>query len=222
MLDLAKSGESEGLWIRADRQTAGRGRLGREWESPPGNLYASVLTRLQPTDPPAATLGFVAAVALHQTLKTLAPVAGKTLFIKWPNDIVSDGAKLSGILLERTGDAVVTGFGVNLARHPDLADRKTTSLLALSGDAIAPAAFLDTLAPVYARIVDQWRMQGVEEVLSAWHACAHPLGTALAVSLPDSARLEGAYDGLAQGGALNLRLADGSVRAIHAGDVFLV
>jgi BirA family transcriptional regulator, biotin operon repressor / biotin---[acetyl-CoA-carboxylase] ligase len=219
-LTLAKSGEGEGLWIRADRQTAGRGRLGREWVSPPGNLYASVLIRLRDSDPPAATLGFVAAVAVHMVLKLVAPNAG--IRIKWPNDVVFDGAKLSGILLEREGDAVVTGIGVNLASHPDLPDRRTTSLFEVSGRQIEPDEFLEALAPIYGRVIDLWRTQSLENILSGWQARAHPIGTKLSVNLPDGARLDGEYEGLARDGALNLRLADGALRVIHAGDVFLV
>src|SRR3954468_5499421 len=103
---LAREGAPEGLWLRADRQTSGKGRQGRAWQSPPGNLHASTLVRLRPDDPPAPTLALVAAVALHEVVTPHAPAAT----IKWPNDLLVDGAKLAGILLERQGDAVVVGF----------------------------------------------------------------------------------------------------------------
>ena len=122
---LARAGVAEGLWLRAERQTGGRGRQGREWRSPPGNLYASTIVRLRPGDPPAPTLALVAAVALHQVAALFAP--GASIAIKWPNDLMAGGAKLSGILLERSDDAVIIGFGVNLAHHPEDLERPATS-----------------------------------------------------------------------------------------------
>jgi BirA family transcriptional regulator, biotin operon repressor / biotin---[acetyl-CoA-carboxylase] ligase len=220
MLALAGSGAAEGLWLRAERQTAGRGRMGRDWASPAGNLYASTIVRIWAGDPAAATLGFVVAVALDEVLRAYAPDA---LFqIKWPNDVLASGQKLSGILLERTGDAIVIGVGVNLASHPDLPDRPTTSLAALTGSAPDPATFLEHLAEAFTRWLARWRGEGLGPVITQWRARAHPVGTALKASLPDGGALEGLFDGLDNEGAIKLRLADGAVRAIHAGDVFLV
>lgn len=220
MLALAADGQGEGLWLRAERQTAGRGRMGRDWASPPGNLYTSTLVRLRSGDPPAATLGFVAAIALDKILGLYA--LDVPFHIKWPNDVMAAGAKLSGILLERAGDAVVVGIGVNLASHPDLSDRLTTSLAALTGSAPDPAIFLEYLTEAFAHAVAQWRSEGLAPVLMQWQARAHPVGSALKVSLPDGEQLNGLYEGLHADGALRLRLADGAVRVIHAGDVFLI
>ena len=220
MLIMAAEGAPEGQWLRAERQTSGKGRMGREWASPAGNLYASGLVRLRPTDPPAPTLAFVAAVALENHLRHVAP---DVLFqIKWPNDVLVDGAKVSGILLERAGDAVVIGIGVNLASHPDLADRKTTSLTALTGDMFDPNLFLLGLAGRFAETLDLWRIDGLRPILSQWATRAHPTGTSLSVSLPDGNRIEGLFDGLTDAAALRLRLSDGEVRILHAGDVFLL
>jgi BirA family transcriptional regulator, biotin operon repressor / biotin---[acetyl-CoA-carboxylase] ligase len=220
VLALAQAGEAEGLWLRAERQSAGRGRLGRDWASPTGNLYASHLIRLRPHDPPAPTLGFVVAVALHDVLTLFAPTTD--FQIKWPNDVLASGAKLSGILLERTGDAVVIGVGVNLASHPDLPDRKTTSVAQLTGQAVDPAVFLEALAETFERLLQQWRGGGWPAILQHWRAKAHPIGTALTVNLPDGTQHQGLYQGIDDTGILSLRLADGTVRAIHVGDVFLV
>jgi BirA family transcriptional regulator, biotin operon repressor / biotin---[acetyl-CoA-carboxylase] ligase len=220
LLALAASGTHDGLWLRAERQTAGRGRLGREWTSPPGNLYVSTIVQLRPGDPSAATLGFVVAVALDEVLRAYAPDVA--FQIKWPNDVLASGAKLSGVLLERSGDAIVVGIGVNLASHPDLPDRPTTSLAALTGSAADPKAFLEDVVEAFARWLGIWRSAGLGAILDRWRARAHPIGTALKVNLPDQNVLEGLYDGLSEEGALKLRLADGAVRAIHAGDVFLV
>lgn len=218
MLALASAGAAEGSWLRAERQTGGKGRQGRAWDSPPGNLYASTLVRLRPADPPAATLALVAAVALEEAVRVFLP-AGATL--KWPNDLLIHGAKLSGILLERAGDAIVIGIGVNLAHHPDLPDRLTTSLSA-QGAPADPATFLDVLAESFARWLARWRQEGLEPVRLRWLDRAHAPGTALTARLPDGEAIDGLFDGLTGDGALILRLASGARRVIHAGDVFLI
>jgi len=220
MLDLARSGASEGLWLRAERQTGGRGRQGRTWVSPPGNLYTSTLVRLRPTDPEAASLALVAAVALEEAVRAhLGDATVPTL--KWPNDLLLDGAKLSGILLERSGDAVVIGLGVNLAHHPDDLDRAATSLAA-HGAIVDPATFQETLADAFARWLGVWRGQGLAPVRTRWLERAHPPGTPLTARLPDGGAIDGLFDGLDAGGALVLRLADGNRRVIHAADIFLL
>lgn len=210
---LARDGALEGLWLRADRQGGGRGRQGRSWISPPGNLYASTLVRLQAEDPPAPTLALLAAVALHEAVSLY--VEG--VRIKWPNDLVAGGAKLAGILLERQLNAVIIGFGVNLAHHPDLPDRSATSLKALTGSAPEPGDFVEVLAHIFARWLVRWREDGHAAVLDAWRGAAHPPGTPLSTHEGD-----GLFDGLDESGALRLRLADGTIRVIHAGDVFLI
>lgn len=218
MLALAAAGVGEGAWLRAERQTAGRGRQGRAWNSPVGNFYGSTLVRLRPTDPPAPTLALVTVVALEEAVRVFLP-AGAT--IKWPNDLLIDGAKLSGVLLERAGDAVVAGIGVNLAHHPDLPDRPATSLAA-QGVAVDAATFADVLAESFARWLSRWRGERLEPVRHRWLDRAHPLGTALTARLPDGTAHDGLFDGLTGDGALILRLADGSRHVIHAGDVFLI
>ncbi len=218
MIALAASGLEEGVWLRAERQTGGRGRQGRAWVSPPGNLYASTLVRTRPSDPPGPTLALVAAVALEETVSVYVP--GMAV-LKWPNDLLIDGAKLSGVLLERAVDAVVIGIGVNLAHHPTDTDRRATSL-AVYNVAIAPEDFIETLAEAFARWVECWRGQGIDAVRRRWVAKAHPTGTPLNVRLPDGTAFDGLFDGLDPEGALILRLADGTRRVIHAGDVFLL
>jgi BirA family biotin operon repressor/biotin-[acetyl-CoA-carboxylase] ligase len=210
---LAREGASEGLWLRAERQTGGRGRQGRAWSSPPGNLYASTLVRLRTGDPPAPTLALVAAVSLHEAAALYAP----GILIKWPNDLLAGGAKLSGILLERADDAVVIGFGLNLAHHPTDTERPATSIAALAGSAPEPDAFLEVLADAFARWLGRWRSDGLTPVRRAWLAAAHPLGTALTAGGE-----QGLFDGLDETGALRLRLAGGTLRTVHAGDVFLI
>lgn len=210
---LARDGAPEGLWLRAERQTGGKGRQGRAWLSPPGNLHISTLVRLRPADPPAPTLALVAAVALHETVALHAPGVA----IKWPNDLIAGQAKLAGILLERHNEAVVIGFGVNLAHAPDLPDRPAISLADLAGTPQNPASFAEILAETHARWLARWRAEGIAPVRKAWLTAAHPLGTALSTG-----EGQGLFDGLDEAGALRLRLADGTHRVIHAGDVFLI
>lgn len=221
LLTLARDGAVEdGVWLRAEQQTAGRGRQGRAWQSPPGNLYASTVVRLLPHDPRAAGLALVAAVALEEAVRGALPDASN-LQLKWPNDLLLGGAKLSGILLERGGEHVVVGIGVNVAHHPELPDRPTTSLRA-AGAAVDAAVFLDDLAQRFARWFETWRGQGIAPIAAQWGERAHPVGTTLSVRLPDGAALAGRFAGLDASGALLLDLADGTRHVIHAGDVFLV
>lgn len=217
---LARAGAPEGTWLRAETQTGGRGRHGRPWRSPAGNLYASTIVRPLPGDPPSPTLALVAAVALDELVS--AHTGADRVRLKWPNDLLGDGAKLSGILLEAADGAVVIGFGVNLAHHPLDLDRPTTSIAALTGAAPDPGLFLGDLADALARWISRWRGEGLAAVRRRWLARAHPVGTPLAVTGSDGAAVQGLFDGLDEGGALRLRLADGSVHAMHAGDVFLL
>lgn len=150
-----------------------------------------------------------------------AQAPGHSALIKWPNDLLVDGAKLSGVLLERTEDAVVVGFGVNLAHHPLDLDRPVTSLASLCGSAPGPQPFLEMLAESFARWLGRWRLEGLAPVRGRWLACAHPVGTALSVFVAGE-QLQGLFDGLDEAGALRLRLADGAIHVIHAGDVFLI
>jgi BirA family transcriptional regulator, biotin operon repressor / biotin---[acetyl-CoA-carboxylase] ligase len=210
---LARGGEVEGFWLRAERQSGGKGRQGRSWESPVGNLYASTIVRLRPGDPAAPSLALVAAVALHETVSLHAT----GIHIKWPNDLAADGAKLAGILLEREGDAVIAGFGVNLAVQPDIPDRPVTSIKGRTGIAPDPDIVAEQLAAAFGRWLDSWRREGIDPVRETWLDRAHPIGTKLMTS-----EGSGTFDGLEPDGALRLRLADGGTRVIHAGDVFLI
>ena len=182
--------------------------------SPPGNLIVSGLVRLRRDDPPAPTLALVAGVALCEALRP-----PDLMTLKWPNDVMAGPAKVAGILLERHGDAVVCGFGANLAHHPDLPDRATTSVAALTGAAPDPQATAERLGERFDAGLAVWRGEGVAAVVARWLTLAHPIGTPLRVALPDGETIEGAFDGLDAIGALRLR-AGGAVRILHAGDVF--
>jgi BirA family biotin operon repressor/biotin-[acetyl-CoA-carboxylase] ligase len=219
LLAAARAGAGEGEWLRAERQTSGRGRLQRQWVSPGGNLYASTLVRLGTGDPPAPGLALVAGVAVQEVAQAFAPDC--PLSLKWPNDLLSGPAKLAGILLEREGDAVVIGFGVNLAGHPDDLGRAASNLRALTGEAPNPDDFLHALVQSFAHWIARWRGEGLEPVRQRWLERAHPIGSALGTTGPDG-RVEGLFDGLEPAGGLRLRLRDGTIEIIRAGDVQLI
>lgn len=219
MMALAAGGASEGQWLRAGRQMGGRGRMGRAWESPEGNFFGSTLVRLRAGDPPAHTLALVAAVAVHAVI---APLARGRTRIKWPNDLMVDEAKIAGILLERAGDAVVIGIGINITGAPRGLDRPVTSLWEQGGTDADAASIAQRLAEIFAHWLGIWRGQGIEPVLRHWIANAHAAGRAMRVAMPDGEVVDGAFETLDGQGAMILRLADGATRAIHAGDVFLL
>lgn len=216
------SGENvpdEGHWLIADRQNSGRGRQGRSWLDGPGNFMGSTIVCLGEADPPASTLSFVAALAVYGA--TCVRLARPSMLqLKWPNDVLLSGAKFCGILLEREGRHAVVGIGVNLAGAPKLPDRKTLSL-ADTGSAPDRDLFARDLAASFSSEVAKWREHGAGPMLCRWQAAAHRQGTRLSVHDDEKAYICGAFDGLEEDGGLRLRLDDGSVRVIHAGDVML-
>ncbi len=215
---LAQTGWEEGHWLRAERQAAGRGRMGREWRSLAGNLQASTLIRLRPGDPPVSGLGLLVGVALWEAVTRLAPDAGVRL--KWPNDLMAGPAKVAGILLERAGDAVIVGVGVNVRAAPPVEGRVTAALADLpSGAAIDAALLAQALADRFTAWLALWRTEGFAPVRSAWSAAAHPPGTRLRVDSGTESPIEGGFEGVADDGALLLRLDDGTRRVVHSGDV---
>jgi BirA family biotin operon repressor/biotin-[acetyl-CoA-carboxylase] ligase len=208
---------AEGDWLLADRQTGGRGRQGRSWLDAPGNFMGSTVVHTSPQDPPPATLSFVAALAVYEAV--LARLGSpRELQLKWPNDVLLGGGKFCGLLLEREGMSVVVGIGVNLASAPAI---ERANALSDHGPAPDRDAFAADLAAHFDLELGRWRQYGLEPILNRWLAAAHPVGSALTVHEPSGASLAGAFAGLERDGALRLRLADGSVRVIHAGDVML-
>lgn len=179
----------------------------------------SVTVALRADDPPPHGLALLTALVVHDALRSLGAPEG--LVIKWPNDLLVDGAKLVGILLERAGDHVVVGVGVNLVSAPDIAGRMTTHLAAL-GCAIDRDTVAATLASYFTQALADWRGGGWPDgILARWHAAALPRGTALTLSEGEHAGLTGRFDGLERDGSLALVLADGRRLIVHAGDVSL-
>ncbi|MFO6447403.1 biotin--[acetyl-CoA-carboxylase] ligase [Erythrobacter sp. NE805] len=223
--DLAaavRSGEgwAEGQWLVARRQTAGRGRQGREWFDGAGNFMGSTVVVLGPrAGPPPASLSFVAALAVRDAAAGVIG-EGAALALKWPNDVLLGGGKLSGILLEMVRGHIVVGIGVNLARAPDVPDRRTAAL----ADVAPPPPleeFAASLAASFDRRLEAWRTYGLAASLQAFLAGSiHAAGSPLTVHDTDGSVRSGTFAGLDESdGALRLRLADGSERVIRAGDI---
>lgn len=220
--EAARGGAPEGTLIWARRQTRGRGRRGRAWISPEGNLHLSIV--LRPDVPPACAgeSAFVAALATADACAALAP--GADIRCKWPNDVLADGRKVAGLLIETSiaGDRlewVVVGIGVNLASHPEAVEFPAAHLALHAGRSIAVEEGLSALAAAFAARYRLWREMGFAAVRSAWLDRAVGLGGAVRVRL-DAAELTGTFAGLADDGALMLALADGTMRRVTAGDVF--
>ena len=209
----------EGVWLVADRQTAGRGRQGRTWFDGTGNFMGSSAVAIRPGDPAPHTLALVAGLAVHDAVSTRVPPPQRAE-LKWPNDVLVSGAKLAGVLLERSADTVVIGIGVNLAVAPPVEGRET---IALSHFGPAPSRdlFAHDLADSFASELAAWRAAGLAPIIGRWRALAHPAGTPLLVGEPGEPALAGTFAGLDADGALLLRLADGTTRTINAGEVRL-
>ena len=205
----------EGDWLVALSQSAGRGRQGREWRSADGNFFGSTLISVQPGDPAAPSLSLAAGLALIEAVEAAVP--NLSLMLKWPNDLMLSGRKVAGILLERSGNRIVAGFGVNLASAPELPDRPTASL----GGKLTPQAFAPLLAASFARVLSLWRVADPDALARAWLARAHPVGTGLTVHAGAGERLSGTFDGIEPDGTLRLRRDRGSVELVRAGDVSL-
>lgn len=213
---LADLSAVEGDWLIARRQASGRGRQGREWHSDEGNFFGSTLVRLRGGDPQAPTLALAAGLALIDALETAAP--GEPLSLKWPNDLMLRRGKLAGVLLERAGDRVIAGFGVNLAVAPKVEGRETASL---AHRGVMAEAFAPLLAASFSRLLGAWRMSEPAALARSWEDRAHPMGTPLRVHQGPDELVEGTFDGIDADGALRLRRGDGTVTIIRAGDVGL-
>jgi len=224
-LARAREGDPGNLWITAARQTGGRGRRGREWFSEPGNLYASLLL----IDPAPVehlhSLPLAAAVAVHRAIRRVMPPGSPEVAIKWPNDILIDGRKTCGILLEAEGlpdgrHALVIGCGVNVAVMPETGLYPVTSLRQ-EGATISAEELFAHLFVTMAEALSIWnRGAGIAAVIDQWRAAAKGIGEAITVNLPDRS-LSGRFIGIDVDGRLLLDTGSGAPLAIAAGDVFL-
>lgn len=223
---LARQGETGGLWVWAASQQAGKGRAGRSWTSPAGNLYASLLIRPRVPLGTALQLSLLAGIAAYDAISSLASGGGQRLDIrlKWPNDILIGAAKLGGILIESTdgetrdAPAIVIGTGVNLAHAPGRLHRPVATL-ASAGVSVTPSQAFAALAWATAEWIERWHGGGAFDAIRAsWLERAQPIGGPISVRLGNDL-LSGTFLGIDEAGALRLSLASGEERRIMAGDV---
>jgi BirA family transcriptional regulator, biotin operon repressor / biotin---[acetyl-CoA-carboxylase] ligase len=209
---LAAAGECGPLWIWADEQTGGRGRLGRAWVSEPGNLYVTHLFQSAIEAQQAAQLSFVASVAVHELAASL--VSDAHFHLKWPNDVLLDGAKFCGLLAEvvaTTPTCIALGCGINLAHAPRNMPYPVTSL----GSQFTPELVLEKLAIGFSQWLETWdEGRGFPAIRAAWLERAAGVGQNIWVD-----GIAGRFDGIAPDGALLMTPADGKQKSIHAGDV---
>jgi BirA family transcriptional regulator, biotin operon repressor / biotin---[acetyl-CoA-carboxylase] ligase len=221
----AQAGDTGPCWLTAERQTAGRGRLGRQWDSPTGNLFATALL-CYPRPPAEAALAcFSAGLAVIDAVKAVG-VDTAHLRLKWPNDVLAGPAKLSGILIE-TGMQhghlwMAAGFGVNVATAPNVPGRPTACLANLSGGAgLSPARFLAALDIAFrARLALLWD-DGFGSTREDWLAKAAHLGGRVELQTAPR-RVEGVMKGLGDDGALIIELDDGTVTHVRAGEISIL
>ncbi len=216
---LARSGAATGTIVWARTQSAGRGRHNREWISPSGNLYLSIL--LYPDTPrqEMTQLSFVAGLVVLEAISNIVPDLAGRLTLKWPNDVLLDGAKCAGLLLESDSDGwLIIGIGVNIASAPVITGRTTSCLGAVS---LSPptARFAEAIVARWDTQFRRWETQGFPQVRERWLAHAAYLGEQIAVTLGEET-VTGIFEGLKQDGGLLLRDSDGALRHIMAGDVF--
>jgi BirA family biotin operon repressor/biotin-[acetyl-CoA-carboxylase] ligase len=219
---LAATGEHGPLWIWALRQEKGRGRLGRDWISRPGNLYVTHVFPLAAPPAVAAQVGFVAALAVRDfALAALGHEFSDRILLKWPNDVLVDGAKFSGILAETAVSkipgtlTILLGCGINLANAPEGTPYPVTSLSRL-GAAIEPPAALESFADHFQHWFEVWdNGAGFGKIRTAW--LSHAMG--LGGPVRGENGLEGAFTGLAENGAMIVMLASGEQRILHSGEV---
>jgi len=220
---LASAGARGPIWISAGRQTAGRGRRGRVWESPAGNLAATLLIAPGKPASECAQLSFAAAIAACDAVASFAPAAETR--VKWPNDVLADGKKIAGILLESVSGAagrpawLAIGVGINLAHFPPETEFPATSLAALGTPAPSPYDALTQLAAHFAKWYEFWTAQGFAPIHDAWLARAAGLGVRIRARLSHE-ETSGVFEGIDQTGALILREGHGRTRLISAGEVF--
>ena len=221
--DLAGKGAGEGTIVWAKAQSRGRGRHGRDWASQPGNLFMSVILRPDAAIQDAVQIGYVAALAVAETVR--AGIDGSVpVSQKWPNDVLLDGKKISGILLESAVlsdgmlDWLIVGIGLNVTSHPP-DSRLVATDLRCQGDTRTLADVLEGLANSFLRWYRRWQREGFEPIRTAWLDQAHARGEPMEVRQDDNA-VRGTFVEIDDTGALVLKPSSGALRTIAYGDVF--
>lgn len=222
---LAEAGAEDGTLVWAREQSDGRGRQGRVWASPPGNLYISLILRPDCALAEAAQLGFIAALAVGDAIGSVGPPLLELTY-KWPNDVLLNGRKCAGILLESKTtpegalDLIILGIGVNVASYPEDTDFPATSLrFEGTPPDVSEVDLLEAFSRHFLTRVNGWLDDGFARVRRAWLNHAHKLGEEIEVRLPKET-LTGTFKDLDASGVLILELPGGEVRRISAGDVY--
>jgi BirA family biotin operon repressor/biotin-[acetyl-CoA-carboxylase] ligase len=231
LADLAHKSAPDGTVVVAESQTAGRGRIGRQWVSPPGlNLYVSILLTRPQVTAVLTWIPLLAAVAVVRAIRDLTKRAAR---LKWPNDVLmvrnGNGRKLAGILVEAIGGSpagtrlVVVGIGVNvnmpLETFPQDLRSTATSLLIETGRSVERTRLLASLLGAVEVLYDQLCDQGPDGIAAAYRESCDTIGRRVRIELMGSAHIEGTAEGIASDGALRLRADDGKMLEIRAGDV---
>lgn len=222
-LDYAAVGEPGNLWITSETQTGGKGSRGRDWQSQKGNLFASLLL----TDPSEksrlADLTFIAALSVREAILSFSNRSNQ-VEVKWPNDVMLNDRKCSGILLESVHhhDAtyVVVGIGVNCQNFPNETLHPATSLFA-EGMEVSSNRFFTTLAKTMASNISLWKSgANFSGIRDKWLACAYKLGHKISVHIPGKSATEGRFASVDENGYMLLELDDGSLKQISTADIF--
>jgi BirA family biotin operon repressor/biotin-[acetyl-CoA-carboxylase] ligase len=219
---LARAGERGPLWISAVSQTGGRGRRGKSWVSPPGNLYASLLLT-EPSPPSLAPqLSFVTGLAVHDAVVACAPDLALRMKLKWPNDLLLDGRKLSGMLIEAESQprfSVAIGIGVNCVSHPADVGYAATDLHTMGVGVTAHELLVKLAVAMNARLMQWAAGDGFSSIRKDWLDRAASLGATIVVRLPER-ELTGIFESIDADGRLLLAIQGKTIETISAGDVF--
>lgn len=220
--DLAAEDFPEGVVIQCLTQTRGRGRLGNQWDSPMGNLYMSILLRPDCAADRAGQISFIAAVALSAAMDDVTR-AGHVKTLKWPNDVLIDGKKCAGILLESDVDpkglitSLALGIGVNIMAAPE--GRIGLRDVAKGAGGVPVHPFRDLVLSHFAAYYMNWKQAGFADIRARWLAQAHGLGQAVTARLGTQS-FEGIFRDLDEGGALLLEQEDGKIIKVSSGEVY--
>ncbi|MBO6825129.1 MAG: biotin--[acetyl-CoA-carboxylase] ligase [Sneathiella sp.] len=221
---LAEEGAPSGQLVVANSQTGGVGRRGRAWASPAGNLYCSLMIRPNCSSHEAAKLSFLIAVALYHAVRPLLS-SDIDVNLKWPNDVLVNGQKIAGILLESKSkpdghlDWLVIGTGVNLKHYPKATEGLPATSMLENGVRIDPAEMLSRYAEKFLKFYMEWQQNGFAPVRDEWLKYAKGIGGPVVARLPN-AELSGIFKGLSDDGALILQQNEETIKEISAGEVF--
>ena len=218
---LAEEGVAARAVVWAGEQTSGRGRHGRQWTSPPGNLYHSIIFRPDCPVAEASQLGFVVGVAMARAIRALSDIP---VVLKWPNDLLVEGKKVAGILLDSSDDGaggvewVIAGIGVNIENHPE--DLPDATNLRGYGASFSVEDLIEAFLPKLFDLLDEWQRDGFAPIRYQWNELTLEYGSLINVKLPDRA-VSGSFEGIDASGNLIVR-HEGRLIYVAAGDVFPV